>query len=558
MALRSVDNPNKGRKQYKKTLLLNFLVIYKVDIIFAGFCVLLVVGYNHYITLQQVPSHDAAFYLLNARDWLTGQPLDEHYRPPITSWIIAAIWSMTGDSQNGVEDWRSVNWVQPAFTIGAGVLIYLLLRKYKGGLFAFGVSALTMTHEALFLASGYVQPEGLALFFLVLTLYLLKTRKESYWFLAGITAGLTFASRYPIFLQAIVIFIAESLIVKKPKLAFRAIIGAIPIVTAVIVAVYLKAGIFQMALGKDTSVSLSLSPFYLVNSFEIWGFAFVLVPIALLQKRTYANSFNYTFIAWFFISLLFWSSSSDNHQFRFTSQFSPAVYFLSILAIENILKANTIIGHNLYRLSLIKGIFSQYLERTLKSHKRRILLFSSVGLTLIFFTLFGTSYINIKDFYLIKQQIQSPSQEIQSNNKNNNNYFAYEIKINSPIPNQTVLADNNTELIVRGTSSVPQSTTSTKLDNSSEVGQGQNGCQVFVTLNDLLPYQKAIPTGRNGVNDYSTWQFKIIPSNHYQVNEGFNRIIAKLSCAGANSDTPGSVYDMRWYSVNINGERQSK
>ena len=558
MALRSVDNPNKGRKQYKKTLLLNFLVIYKVDIIFAGFCVLLVVGYNHYITLQQVPSHDAAFYLLNARDWLTGQPLDEHYRPPITSWIIAAIWSMTGDNQNGVEDWRSVNWVQPAFTIGAGVLIYLLLRKYKGGLFAFGVSALTMTHEALFLASGYVQPEGLALFFLVLTLYLLKTRKESYWFLAGITAGLTFASRYPIFLQAIVIFIAESLIVKKPKLAFRAIIGAIPIVTAVIVAVYLKAGIFQMALGKDTSVSLSLSPFYLVNSLEIWGFAFVLVPIALLQKRTYANAFNYTFIAWFFISLLFWSSSSDNHQFRFTSQFSPAVYFLSILAIENILKANTIIGHNLYRLSLIKGIFSQYLERTLKSHKRRILLFSSVGLTLIFFTLFGTSYINIKDFYLIKQQIQSPSQEIQSNNKNNNNYFAYEIKINSPIPNQTVLADNNTELIVRGTSSVPQSTTSTKLDNSSEVGQGQNGCQVFVTLNDLLPYQKAIPTGRNGVNDYSTWQFKIIPSNHYQVNEGFNRIIAKLSCAGANSDTPGSVYDMRWYSVNINGERQSK
>jgi hypothetical protein len=155
---------------------------------------------------------------------------------------------------------------------------------------------------------------------------------------------------------------------------------------------------------------------------------------------------------------------------------------------------------------------------------------------------------------LIKEQI--PSQEIQSNNKNNNNYFAYEIKITSPIPNQTVLADNKMELIVSGTSSAPQLTKTTKLDDSSEAVQ--NGCQVFVTLNDIRPYQKAIPTGHNGVNDYSAWQFKIIPSDHYQINEGLNRITAKLSCAAANNDTPESVYDIRWNSVNINGVSQSK
>lgn len=183
---------------------------------------------------------------------------------------------------------------------------------------------------------------------------------------------------------------------------------------------------------------------------------------------------------------------------------------------------------------------------------------SSIGLALIFFTFFSTSFINFKDTFLTKQQIQPPSQEILSNNNDNNNYFTYEVKITSPVPNQTVLADNKTELIVNGTSSAPLLTTTTKLDNNSKVGQGQNGCQVFVTLNDILSYQKAIPTGRNGVDDYSTWQFKIIPSDHYQINEGFNRIIAKLSCAVANNDTPGSVYDIRWYSVNINGVRQSK
>jgi hypothetical protein len=112
------------------------------------------------------------------------------------------------------------------------------------------------------------------------------------------------------------------------------------------------------------------------------------------------------------------------------------------------------------------------------------------------------------------------------------------------------------ELIVSGTSSAPQLTTTTKLDDSSEAVQ--NGCQVFVTLNDIRPYQKAIPTGHNGVNDYSAWQFKIIPSDHYQINEGLNRITAKLSCAAANNDTPESVYDIRWNSVNINGVSQSK
>jgi hypothetical protein len=148
---------------------------------------------------------------------------------------------------------------------------------------------------------------------------------------------------------------------------------------------------------------------------------------------------------------------------------------------------------------------------------------------------------------LIKEQI--PSQEIHSNNKNNN-YFAYGIKITSPVPNQNVPANSKTELIVSGTSSAPELTT-TRISDNNEVGR--KGCQVFVILNDIQPYQKAIPTGRNGINDYSTWQFKIIPSDHYQINEGFNRITAKLSCTVANNDTPEYVYDTRWYGVNING-----
>jgi hypothetical protein len=197
-----------------------------------------------------------------------------------------------------------------------------------------------MINGTLFFFTTQIITEGMALFFLVLALYLLKNPKENYWFFAGIAIGLTFASRYPIILQALVIFIVESIVNKNPKLIIKTISGMVPVIAIVVLVVYLKTGTFEMALSKDTSISVLLSPFYLINSIDIWGFAFMLVPIAFLYKRTYREPYNYSFIAWFFLSLLFWSASSENYQYRFTIQFTPAVYFLSVLALENILKTS--------------------------------------------------------------------------------------------------------------------------------------------------------------------------------------------------------------------------
>ena len=134
-----------------------------------------------------------------------------------------------------------------------------------------------------------------------------------------------------------------------------------------------------MALGKDTTVTTSLSPFYLVNSIDIWGLAFLLAPIALLQKRTYTDSFNHVFIAWFIISIIFWSLSSDNHQFRFTIQFTPAVYYLSLLAIENIVKSN--LSLNSF-ISLLRGIRPRN-EGITKSLGRVILLGSYIASSIL-------------------------------------------------------------------------------------------------------------------------------------------------------------------------------
>lgn len=541
MALRYFDRTKLDRDiaEEKEKTIFKLLNTYKIDIAFAGFCILLISGYNYYLSLQQVPSHDAAFYLLNARDWLTDKPLDEHYRPPLLSWIIAGVWSISG------EDWVIVKWLQPIFTIGSGVVLYLLLRKHKGGLFAFGVTALTMTQESLFLATGYIQPEGLALFFLVLTIYLLKVLKEKYWFLAGVTIALTFASRYPVFVQAAAIFLVETIIVRNARLAYRAILGGVPILIVVVSAVYLKAGIFQIALGKDTTVTASLSPFYLVNSLEIWGLAFFLVPIALLQKRTYKDSFNYVFIAWFIVSLLFWSSSSENHQFRFSIQFTPAVYYLSVLAIENIFKSNV-------SLNSISSLLKEARTKTegiAKSLRSIILLCSYISSSILLVLLFAFFAFNIGGQSYLEEQIEptlqeQPSQQIQDNSSLRYRPVYYSIKITSPAQGQSFLVNSQNSLPVLGTSTLPSALTNINT---------QSDCFVSVIINDIGPYQKAIPTGPKGLNDYSSWRFELLPS-HTQVMEGENRITAKLSCPVINNNAE-SIQDVKWYSVFINGYR---
>jgi hypothetical protein len=71
----------------------------------------------------------------------------------------------------------------------------------------------------------------------------------------------------------------------------------------------------------------------------------------------------------------------------------------------------------------------------------------------------------------------------------------------------------------------------------------EKNCSVSVIVNNLRPYQEAIAKGSDGKNDYSQWEFAL-RDNYTQINEGENKITAKLLCASASP---------RWYSVFING-----
>ena len=319
---------------WNKTELLRFSNSHKVDILFSIFLVAFSVYFYWNVSISGAPPSDGAVFLSNARSWLSDTPLKGEYRAPLISWIIAGVWVLTG------ENWLIIKYLIPAFTLGAGILLYILLRKRKGNLFALGVSVLTLLNQNVFFWGTFIMTEGLSLFFLVLSLYFLKSEKEKYWIFAGIAIGLTFGSRYSIFIQALTIFLVELVIRRNSKFATRTMMSAIPIIAIFVFVPFIKTGNFLPAADTDAGFALLLSPYYLQNSIDIWGLSFILVPIAFIFRRTYRDKYNWAFIAWFIVSFVFWSAFSNPilQQPRYTVQFMPAVYYLAILAIENMTK----------------------------------------------------------------------------------------------------------------------------------------------------------------------------------------------------------------------------
>ncbi|MGV8106919.1 MAG: hypothetical protein ACP5OH_04010 [Nitrososphaerota archaeon] len=99
------------------------------------------------------------------------------------------------------------------------------------------------------------------------------------------------------------------------------------------------------------------------------------------------------------------------------------------------------------------------------------------------------------------------------------------IKIDNLVPSQSV--DLKKELSVTGESS----------DNATK------DCSVSVIVNGIQPYQSAVATGPGGATDYSQWKF-VLDEQYTQLNEGSNKITAKLLCETAPA---------RWYSVVVYG-----
>jgi hypothetical protein len=66
-------------------------------------------------------------------------------------------------------------------------------------------------------------------------------------------------------------------------------------------------------------------------------------------------------------------------------------------------------------------------------------------------------------------------------------------------------------------------------------------------ISAIPPYQKTIPTGQAGGNDYSKWKYILTPAYAGTIREGINRITAKLLCQA------NPVKLTKFYSINVTG-----
>ncbi|MFZ0221005.1 MAG: hypothetical protein WAM42_04835 [Candidatus Nitrosopolaris sp.] len=101
------------------------------------------------------------------------------------------------------------------------------------------------------------------------------------------------------------------------------------------------------------------------------------------------------------------------------------------------------------------------------------------------------------------------------------------VKITDPIKGQRLAVGKN--LTVLGTSNY----------------SATSNCGVSVIVDSIRPYQKTIPIGQAGGNNYSKW--KIAPTYAGTIREGPNRITAKLLCQAIPENLT------KFYSINVTG-----
>jgi hypothetical protein len=71
-----------------------------------------------------------------------------------------------------------------------------------------------------------------------------------------------------------------------------------------------------------------------------------------------------------------------------------------------------------------------------------------------------------------------------------------------------------------------------------------SNCGVFIIVDGIKPYQKTTPIGQAGGNDYSKWKYTLTPAYAGTIEEGNNRVTAKLVCQAnpASLTTFHSIY----------------
>jgi hypothetical protein len=151
--------------------------------------------------------------------------------------------------------------------------------------------------------------------------------------------------------------------------------------------------------------------------------------------------------------------------------------------------------------------------------------FVIIALTLISFSLVVSDNIDISS----GQTVSSGQQQVEQ-------APPMGVKILSPSKDDNItIVNNSNDFEIYGTST----------DNTN------TDCKVSIILNNVKPYQEAIPTGRAGEGDYSAWSFSLNPNYNAAIKEGSNKLTAKQTCTNPNKFASSDL--AKYYSVFFNG-----
>ncbi|MGA6922889.1 MAG: hypothetical protein WBY22_08195, partial [Nitrososphaeraceae archaeon] len=123
------------------------------------------------------------------------------------------------------------------------------------------------------------------------------------------------------------------------------------------------------------------------------------------------------------------------------------------------------------------------------------------------------------------------------------------IRINSPERDQLVPA--STSPAINATRDINTNSNNTLVISGTASDDSDSPCDVSVLVNDVRPYQPAMPRGTSGNDDYSKWEFHLTP-DYAPINQGPNKITAKLECLKL------PVNLTKWYSVTVTGGTQEQ
>lgn len=150
--------------------------------------------------------------------------------------------------------------------------------------------------------------------------------------------------------------------------------------------------------------------------------------------------------------------------------------------------------------------------------------FVVIALTLISFSLVVSDNIDISS----GQTVSSGQQQVQQ--------ASLGVKILSPSKDDNItIVNNSNDFEIYGIST----------DNTN------TDCKVSIILNNVKPYQGAIPTGPGGEGDYSAWSFSLNPNHNATIKEGSNKLTAKQTCTNPNKFASSDL--AKYYSVFFNG-----